>query len=254
MTPEEFATIRKMTVAYMATLDLATCKQEMIANGLLTQNAKLLKGENDNYGLELLPSVLSGRNLCAGAGKCKLTCLAFSGVGNLFKSKKMIAGEELSLPIMAKARRTFVFIADPDWFIGLLKAEIEYKAALSRFSGKKVFFRLNTTSDVDWRFLTDEMPHIAFYDYCKVWDRVSTLNYRITFSVSETTTDEMIRSKLENGETVAVVFHKVPKTFLGFPVVDGDLNDDRSADPMGVVVGLKYKVTVGGKDDTDFVR
>jgi len=33
-------------------------------------------------------------------------------------------------------------------------------------------------------------------------------------------------------------------------VIDGDLNDDRTTDAKGVIVGLKLKVTIGGKDNS----
>ena len=256
MKVKDFNTIRKMVRSYMATLNLDDCKAEMIEKGVLTSNAKLKKGDNANFGLELLPSVLSGANLCPSAGKCKLTCLAFSGVGNILKGKKMIAGTELSAPLKAKARRTFVFLNDKDWFTELLKSEITHKNAMAKLGGQKVYFRLNVTSDVDWRFLTDQLTEINFFDYTKVWTRSSTANYFITFSASELTTNEMIADKVSQGENVAVVFNskKLPKDFLNFEVINGDKNDNRYDDPKGVIVGLVLKTTVGGKESTDFVR
>jgi len=254
MKVKDFNTIRKMVKAYMNTLNLDDCKAELIEKGLLTSNKKLKKGENANFGLELLPSVLSGANLCPGAGKCKLTCLAFSGVGNIIKRKKRITGTELSAPLKAKARRTFVFLNDKDWFVSLLKSEIAHKNNMGKLSGQDVYFRLNVTADVDWRFLTDQLTEINFYDYTKLWNRVSTYNYKFTFSASEHTTHEMIADKVSQGENVAVVFdsNKLPNKFLNFEVINGDKNDDRSQDPSGVIVGLVLKSTVGGKDATDF--
>jgi hypothetical protein len=51
---------------------------------------------------------------------------------------------------------------------------------------------------------------------------------------------------LKSGNNIAVVFNvkheaDLPKTFMGFPVVNGDLTDYRVADAKGVVVGLKWK-------------
>jgi len=120
--------------------------------------------------------------------------------------------------------------------------------------GKSIAVRLNTTSDLDWTELTNSLPNVQFYDYTKVWTRKSTANYNLTFSVAEHNTQEQIEEKLNNNESVAIVFHKLPETYMGFPVVDGDVDDDRYNDVKGTIIGLKYKTTVGGKDDTSFVR
>lgn len=69
----QFNTIKKSIKKYMNNLELDQVKKEFIKKGLLKQNSKLSKGHNLNYGLELLPSVLSGKNLCPSAGKCKVT-------------------------------------------------------------------------------------------------------------------------------------------------------------------------------------
>jgi len=51
---------------------------------------------------------------------------------------------------------------------------------------------------------------------------------------------------------VAAVFHKVPETYLGRPVINGDETDLRFLDPKGVIVGLKAKGKAK-KDTTGFV-
>ena len=51
---------------------------------------------------------------------------------------------------------------------------------------------------------------------------------------------------------VAVVFHKLPETYLGRPVINGDETDLRFLDPKGVVVGLKAKGKAK-KDTSGFV-
>jgi hypothetical protein len=253
MNVEQFNGIKSMIREYMETLDLETCKSEIIEKGLLTSNSKLKKGENLNYGLELLPSILAkGVNMCPNAGACKFTCLAFSGQGNILKGQKMFAGEELSAPLKMKARRTFVYIHAKEWFDAFLLMEIKQKHEMALLVGANAYFRLNVTSDVEWIHLTILVPHIKFYDYTKVWNRYSTGNYHLTFSADEKTTDEMIVEKLSKGENVAIVFNskQLPEKFFTFSVIDGDENDDRSTDPKGVVVGLKLKVTVGGKDNS----
>jgi hypothetical protein len=49
---------------------------------------------------------------------------------------------------------------------------------------------------------------------------------------------------LDNGVRVAVVFkNKLPDTFWGRKVIDGDLYDMRYKDDKDVIIGLKYKIT-----------
>ena len=51
---------------------------------------------------------------------------------------------------------------------------------------------------------------------------------------------------------VAVVFNKLPETYLGRKVINGDDTDLRFLDERGVVVGLKAKGKAK-KDNTGFV-
>lgn len=253
MNAKQFRTTVELCKSYMSTLNLDEVKIELIQKGLLTQNKKLSKGDSLNYGLELLPSTLSGYNTCPNAGVCKLTCIAFTGQGNILHSKKLDNGE-LTPPLKMKARRTFILLNDREWFDAVLKDEIHSINAKAKHLGKVAHFRLNTTSDIDWVYLTDELSNVQFYDYTKVWSRVSTPNYRLTFSASEVTTDLMIMQKVRGGENVAVVFNDVPESWNGFQVIDGDVNDDRYSDQSGVIVGLKLKTTIGGKTETKLVR
>jgi hypothetical protein len=55
---------------------------------------------------------------------------------------------------------------------------------------------------------------------------------------------------LENDVRVAVVFNKLPETFEGYEVIDGDKYDMRYMDDKNVIVGLKYKI-VRNKLTTD---
>ena len=59
---------------------------------------------------------------------------------------------------------------------------------------------------------------------------------------------------MKAGGNVAVVFrNKLPATYKGFKVIDGDLHDLRFLDQKNVVVGLKEKLTLNkhGKLDRD---
>jgi hypothetical protein len=54
------------------------------------------------------------------------------------------------------------------------------------------------------------------------------------------------------GGNVAVVFDKLPSTWKGYPVINGDESDLRFLDPKNVIVGLKAKGK-GKKDASGFV-
>ena len=78
-------------------------------------------------------------------------------------------------------------------------------------------------------------------------------NYHLTFSKSEVTTDEQINRVIELGGNVAVVFRdRLPKTYRGIEVVNGDDSDLRFKDKKGVIVGLIEK-GLAKKDETGFV-
>lgn len=129
-------------------------------------------------------------------------------------------------------------------------------------------FRLNLTSDIPWENMKkgsktsviEEFPEVNFYDYTKGFPRMMAWlhgkmpdNYHLTFSRSEETSDDRIKKILSLGGNVAVVFRgSLPKTYLGFPVVDGDENDLRFKDEKGVIVGLVEK-GLAKKDETGFV-
>lgn len=77
-------------------------------------------------------------------------------------------------------------------------------------------------------------------------------NLRVCFSRTEENEDDAIKI-LENGGLVSVVFAKtLPRTWGGFPVVDGDRHDLLHLWPRGVVIGLKAKGSARG-DTSGFV-
>ena len=103
-------------------------------------------------------------------------------------------------------------------------------------------------SDIPWEKTFPELwalfPDVIFYDYTKNPFRVSTAAYRLTFSRNEIN-EELMREAVQ-GANLAVVFDtkkgkKLPASWHGLPVIDGDTHDNRFADPLGVVVGLRAK-------------
>jgi len=236
---------------------------------LLNQgNAKTLKGEVLGYrtfGLHLSPATKSGFNVCqwASAG-CRAACLDTAGRGCMSNVQN------------SRINKTKRFFKDNFGFMSDLRTEIA-KAIIS--AGKKQMipcFRLNLTSDIPWENVRkgrtvnpqlvrplnvmEEFPNVSFYDYTKGFTRMMAWlngkmpdNYHLTFSRSEETSDDRIKKILSLGGNVAVVFRgSLPKTYLGFPVVDGDENDLRFKDKKGVIVGLVEK-GLAKKDETGFV-
>ena len=129
--------------------------------------------------------------------------------------------------------------------------------------GLKPAVRLNGTSDLIWerypikdgKNIMELNPDIQFYDYTKIKNRLSDKlpsNYHLTFSKSESNEDE-IKDLLTTAFNIAVVFKdKLPKTYLGRDVVDGDISDLRFLEPKGVIVGLATKGNAK-TDNTGFV-
>ena len=240
MTQELFNTMKEVITNYMAALTLDECKEYALKSGLTTRNSKLRKGDNYNVGLELLPDGLSGINLCPGAGACKLSCIAFTGTGNILTYKRLYEGG-MPNALKAKCKRTKLFLEDREFFMDVLDIEL---GASKRYAA----VRLNTTSDVDWSNFISNHPNIQFYDYTKVDRKEYPTNYHVTFSASERTKPTTIKNMIASGRNVAMIFRKVPSSWNGIPVVSGDDTDNRYADAKGIIIGLKYKRTMGVQD------
>jgi hypothetical protein len=145
----------------------------------------------------------------------------------------------------------------------LIGAEI--RRALRKYG--EIGLRLNVITDIRWEAIAPTGLRLAIamgvrpYDYTayRMTDRAPMAGYHLTRSAKETTTDADIIADLASGVNVAIPFavrkgDPLPETFLGFPVIDGDLTDDRTLDPRGVVVGLRAKGSRGKADASGFVR
>ena len=231
-------------------------------------NAKTLKGEKvgfRTFGLHLSPATKSGFNVCqwASAG-CRAACLDTAGRGCMSNVQN------------SRINKTKRFFKDNYGFMSDLRSEIGKAIKSAARKSLTPCFRLNLTSDIPWENVRkgrtvnpqlvrplnvmEEFPNVNFYDYTKGFTRMMAWlngklpkNYHLTFSRSEETSDDRIKKILSLGGNVAVVFRgSLPKTYLGFPVVDGDENDLRFKDPKGVIVGLVEK-GLAKKDETGFV-
>jgi hypothetical protein len=130
--------------------------------------------------------------------------------------------------------------------------------------------RLNGTSDLSpvlfkdpetGKNLLELFPDVQFYDYTKVYNRIKLMqqypNYDLTLSYNGYNWDECEKF-LNAGGKVAVVFfdERLPKSFHGFPIVDGNTYDMRYLDPAKHIVGLHYHKTANDYyvDEKDGIR
>jgi hypothetical protein len=214
-------------------------------------NAKTIKGEKLGYKTYILymspfTANSKGINVCSHASKgCADSCLVGSGFGGMYTSV-----------MQGRVNKTEFFLRDRIAFLNKLKGEVEKAIKLNE--GKNIVtFRLNGTSDLPYekykvfdnntKNIFEMFPDVQFYDYTKNWKRFEKqlpANYHLTFSRSETNHDKAMEI-LSKGYNVAIVFDKLPETFAGYEVINGDENDLRFKDKKGVVVGLKYKKITG---------
>lgn len=216
-------------------------------------NAKTAKNVRKSLILYLAPydQNSQGINLCGKATDgCKAGCLFRAGLAAIYKTINA-----------ARIARTEYMLRDRRTFINQIIDEINRKA--KRTEGD-LAVRLNGTSDiklVELAIATGRTiePNIVFYDYSKfpnkVGERVlsSGHRYMVTFSRSEENEEQVIEHVQSGGVGAVVFIDKIPTTWKGLPVIDGDSRDDLMLDaPKGVILGLKAKGDAK-KDTTGFV-
>lgn len=221
---------------------------------LLTyQNAKTQKGEKKGYLtgiLYLKPEKSGGRgNVCPMATDgCKSSCLNTAGRGAF---DQVQAGRQ---------RKTNLYFDNQKQFIADLVSEVDKLIKRAEKLDLIPCVRINGTSDLPSlaREVAKARPNVQFYDYTKLPNphKRTLKNYHLTFSKSESNLDDCLTA-LENGVNVAVVFQKeLPKTYLGYKVINGDESDLRFLDKKNkgkaVIVGLTAKGRAK-KDTTGFV-
>lgn len=244
----------------------------MQTNLLTRGNPKVLKGESQGYLtfiLHLAPASLSGYNTCASATDgCKLACLNTAGRGGIPNARPVtVQGRHGAMTVSnviqaARIRKTVWFFQDRVGFMAQLVKEIRAGIRYAQKMGLIPVFRLNGTSDLRWesvgvdgaRNVMELFPDVQFYDYTKLANRKDLpANYKLTFSLAENN-DLQAFAAASAGLNVAVVFKgKLPDTFMGRTVINGDDSDLRFLDPVGVVVALKAKGKAK-RDTTGFVR
>jgi hypothetical protein len=226
--------------------------KKLLSDG--NSNAKTKKNSRPTKILYLHPSKIEGKDMCPFASEgCRMSCLNTAGLGGVYPSIQE-----------ARINKTRFYVLNRIDFYDQLQKEIN-KFALKHQS-QTVAVRLNGTSDQPFvetlivaQFRTIA-PNVIFYDYTKNPKKagIRTLptghKYVVTFSHSEKE-DSLVNTLnvLNSGGIAAVVFNKLPDTWNGFKVVDGDASDDLMLDlPPSTVIGLKAKGKAK-KDTTGFV-
>jgi hypothetical protein len=213
-----------------------------------TKHAKSIKYDELTYTLYLAPANMSGYEVCPFRTKeCTDLCLNESGMNTMNMGNDMIN--------RSRIKKTKLFFEHREFFVNWMIDEIKSAKAKADKLGFRFSIRLNNTSDItpvsfyttiDGKKmnLMQIFPDIQFYDYTKVPNRFDLTkkykNYDLTFSFSGHNMSDCI-TMLENKIKVAMVFKKVPETFMGHKVIDGDKYDMRYLDDPGVIVGLKFK-------------
>ena len=210
-------------------------------------NAKTIKGDGSEYetGIQYFKpykTVIKGKvhNVCALAdkAKCHEGCLNTAGRGAMNVVQK------------GRERKTTLYLTDRIKYMDTLINDLTKFSRRNTKKGVKPCVRLNGTSDIQFEKsgIMEQFPEIQFYDYTKIvkraYDKLPE-NYHLTLSYSEADPDyaeQVLTAVRETGINAAVVFRdKIPATFKGLRVIDGDKDDLRFLDPKGVIVGLKAK-------------
>lgn len=216
-------------------------KKSLLSDG--KTNTKMAKNKTQTYGLSLIPHTLNDKheNICKfSTPECRRVCLNMSGRAG-FNSVQQ-----------ARLNKTNYFVQHKDHFVDKLYKELE----VIEKKGKKCLVRLNVVSDIDWytEFKTrgldiGKFKNITFYAYTKNPFHIEgndLRNQHFTFSYSGGNWQWCEKFLKEKKANVAVVFKNIiPSTYKGWKVINGDIDDERTLDEKGVIVGLKYKVPKG---------
>lgn len=194
-------------------------------------NAKTDKNVAPTFPHNLSPADTSGViNVCPGAGNCKKTCLHWAGNPAYMKGKQA-----------KRIRQTVAFSRDQNSYLEMLSVAIV--RALTKFEGRQVAFRLNTTSDIKWEELQLNLSpdvadfilskfgvklaagrynsilelfldfNIQWYDYTKLkrnWQKCRDLNYHLTASFDghgNAANHKVCVDAINNGVNVAAAFN-----------------------------------------------
>ena len=202
---------------------------------------KVNKNTRPTWALTLQSGDVTG--MCVNTVNCHKTCVGGSGK------------QSLAAPQSARDARTYLLLHHPQAFLTLWHRDIAWMAR----NRNAVDGRPNTNSDVAWeKVFPSIFEDIALrggraYDYTKRIDRAGWMIpdlYRVSFSAQRHTRYSAVARLLGRGVSVTMIFPTtkfLPSWWGEFPVLDGDVTDDRWSDPVGHVVGLRWKNSLRGK-------
>jgi hypothetical protein len=219
--------------------------------GMSNNSSKHMKAYSYNemvYTIYFSPAKMSGYEVCPmRTPECTLSCLNESGHNRMDIHKNGINNSRI--------KKTKMFFEDREFLVRWIIDEIKNSKKKAEKLGYRFSVRLNNTSDIspELFYINDNgvkknllqiFSDVQFYDYTKVPNRIELTqkysNYDLTFSYSGHNWDDCLRM-LKNNVRVSVVFDRLPETYKGFKVIDGDKYDMRYLDEPNVIVGLKYK-------------
>lgn len=231
-------------------------------------SAKAIKAQDYGY-LNAIhymaPSNLAGvGNLCVSATpSCIDLCLGwFSGQAGMVADDADINSVRKSR--IDKARR---FMRARKAYMADVVKSIELAMRAAARLSLILCVRMNGSTDIAWegvacerdgkayRNLMEAFPEVQFVDYTKIASRLLRKlppNYHLTLSRTELN-DAAVIAAVQSGHNAAVVFERVPETWHGLRVIDGDKHDLRHLDPKGVIVGLTPKGRKARRDASGFV-
>lgn len=214
-----------------------------------TANSKLKKNKTPTWNLSLSPAKSSGYEVCPyRTTGCTKSCVAYAGFAGVYPRI-----------IKSRIKKTKMFFRHRKIFLTQLVKELNN---IDKYCKKKNIIgkvRLNTFSDISWESIIDlsVYKNLYFYDYTKNIKRamssLSWTNYKLVYSYNEHSSWVDVTNFLNMGGNVAVVFGdidyfpgiskigKMPKSWKGYPVIDGDSTDDRTLDPPKSIIGLRLK-------------
>ena len=231
-------------------------KYNLLSDGKVNHKIKKnIKLGYNTYSLNFAHSDLSGFNVCPIANKlteqenspkksnCSSCCVGYNGFASIHNSV-----------MESRIKKTLSYFLDRKSFLNQLIYEIGKAIKESNKKGLKPSFRLNAYSDIKWEreYITDNknifqlFPDVDFYDYTKLSNRNTPVNYQLTYSHYGKFTDTS--KALNNGLNVAIVFEKLPEYIKingkKYTVINGDETDlriDEKINGDNVIVGLKFK-------------
>jgi hypothetical protein len=231
--------------------------------GSTSASQKVVKSEKKGtltYIIYLAPATMArddqhkNINVCPVSATCREFCLNESGHNKL---DILSHGRKESRITRARINRTHLFYENRSNFVAVVSEEIKAAERKANRMGLNFAVRLNGTSDLnpilfknnEGKNLLEAFPHVQFYDYTKVVNRLTVAdrynNYDITFSYNGENWHDCKEALKKNRVAVVFDMDKLPATYRGYKVINGDESDIRHNDPTGVIVGLKYKKVAG---------